>query len=71
MLHEGSTSVSDIAKPSNSRSRWSAITFDCCVEPVVKGARQSKQIFYEVADKHVSQVLLDMAIHIVEDNSDD
>ncbi len=38
---------------------------------LVKGARQSKQIFYEVADKHVSQVLLDMAIHIVEDNSDD
>ena len=26
---------------------------------------------YTLADKHVSQVLLDMAIHIVEDNSDD
>lgn len=38
---------------------------------LVRGARQSKQVFYEVVDKHVSQVLLNMAIHIVKDNSDD
>ena len=37
----------------------------------VKGARQAKQIFYEVADQHVSQVLLDMAIHIAEDHNDE
>ena len=38
---------------------------------LVKGARQAKQIFYEVADQHVSQVLLDMATHIAEDHNDD
>ena len=38
---------------------------------LVKGARQAKQIFYEVADQHVSQVLLDMAIHIAEDHNDE
>ena len=38
---------------------------------LVKGVRQAKQIFYEVADEHVSQVLRDMAVHIGEDHSDD
>ncbi|ABM41588.1 MULTISPECIES: ArsR/SmtB family transcription factor [Pseudomonadota] len=38
---------------------------------LVKGVRQAKQIFYEVADKHVSHVLLDMAIHIAEDHGDE
>ncbi|MFV0283411.1 MAG: ArsR/SmtB family transcription factor [Castellaniella sp.] len=38
---------------------------------LVKGERQAKQIFYEVADSHVSQVLLDMAHHIVEEHNDD
>ncbi|MCK9509261.1 MAG: ArsR family transcriptional regulator, partial [Pigmentiphaga sp.] len=38
---------------------------------LVKGVRQSKQVFYEVADAHVSQVLLDMASHIVEEHTDD
>ncbi|CAB3831829.1 hypothetical protein LMG26686_00976 [Achromobacter mucicolens] len=38
---------------------------------LVKGDRQAKQIFYEVADKHVSQVLLDMAIHVSTDQSAD
>ncbi|HEJ4050645.1 TPA: ArsR family transcriptional regulator, partial [Pseudomonas aeruginosa] len=35
------------------------------------GVRQAKQIFYEVADKHVNQVLLDMATHIAEDHNDE
>ena len=34
---------------------------------LVKGVRQSKYIFYEIADQHVSQVLQDMATHISED----
>lgn len=34
---------------------------------LVKGMRQSKHIFYEIADQHVSQVLQDMATHISED----
>lgn len=38
---------------------------------LVKGVRQSKQVFYEIADHHVSQVLLDMASHIAEDHHDD
>lgn len=38
---------------------------------LVKGVRRSKQVFYEVADAHVSQVLLDMASHIVEEHTDD
>ena len=38
---------------------------------LVKGVRQAKQIFYEVADEHVSQVLLDMASHISEEHTDD
>lgn len=38
---------------------------------LVKGVRQSKQIFYEIADHHVSHVLLDMASHIAEEHQDD
>lgn len=38
---------------------------------LVKGVRRAKQIFYEVADHHVSRVLLDMATHIAEDHNDD
>lgn len=38
---------------------------------LVKGVRHAKQIFYEVADGHVSQMLLDMAVHIAEEHSDD
>lgn len=38
---------------------------------LVKGVRQAKQIFYEIADQHVSQVLQDMAMHISEDHSDE
>ena len=38
---------------------------------LVKGDRQGKQIFYEIADHHVSHVLQDMATHISEDHADD
>lgn len=38
---------------------------------LVKGVRVAKQIFYEIADTHVSQVLLDMAQHIAEEHADD
>jgi len=38
---------------------------------LVKGVRQGKQIFYEIADQHVSHVLQDMATHISEDHADD
>ncbi|MDR6633480.1 DNA-binding transcriptional ArsR family regulator [Phyllobacterium sp. 1468] len=38
---------------------------------LVRGNRQAKQIFYELADKHVSDMLVDMAHHVCEDQSDD
>lgn len=38
---------------------------------LVKGIRQSKQIFYEIEDQHVSHVLTDMASHIAEEHPDD
>ncbi|WP_312680607.1 ArsR/SmtB family transcription factor [Stutzerimonas nitrititolerans] len=38
---------------------------------LVKGVRHAKHIFYEVDDSHVSQVLLDMASHIVEDRGEE
>ncbi|NHF73172.1 ArsR/SmtB family transcription factor [Paracoccus xiamenensis] len=38
---------------------------------LVNGVRQSKQIFYGIADHHVSHVLIDMANHIVEDHHGD
>ncbi|MDL2201294.1 MULTISPECIES: ArsR/SmtB family transcription factor [Brucella] len=38
---------------------------------LVKGERQSKQVFYEIADRHVSDMLIDMASHINEDHVDD
>ncbi len=38
---------------------------------LVKGVRQAKQIFYEIADLHISHVLIDMASHIAEDHPDD
>ncbi|QND51994.1 winged helix-turn-helix transcriptional regulator [Phyllobacterium sp. 628] len=34
---------------------------------LVRGNRVSKQIFYELADKHVSDMLADMAHHVGED----
>jgi DNA-binding transcriptional ArsR family regulator len=38
---------------------------------LVKGMRQSKHIFYEIADNHVSDMLVDMAGHINEDHFED
>ncbi len=35
---------------------------------LVRGERQSRQIFYVIADAHVRQVLHDMATHISEDH---
>ncbi len=37
---------------------------------LVRGNRQAKQIFYELADKHVSDMLVDMAHHVCEDGDD-
>ena len=38
---------------------------------LVRGERRSKQVFYEVADSHVSDMLIDMATHIDEEHFDD
>ena len=38
---------------------------------LVRGERQSRQGFYQVADAHVSDMLIDMASHIGEDHSED
>ncbi len=38
---------------------------------LLKGVRQSRQIFYEVADEHISHMLQDMASHITEDHPAD
>ncbi len=38
---------------------------------LVRGERRSKQIFYEVADHHVRDILVDMASHIEEEHVDD
>jgi DNA-binding transcriptional ArsR family regulator len=37
---------------------------------LVRGNRRAKQIFYELADKHVSGMLVDMAHHVCEDSDD-
>lgn len=36
---------------------------------LVRGERQSKQIFYMIADHHISQMLQDMTTHILEDHT--
>lgn len=38
---------------------------------LVRGERQSRQVFYQVADAHVSDMLVDMARHIGEDHAED
>lgn len=38
---------------------------------LVRGTRQSKQIFYTLSDEHVRDILFDMASHISEDHTDD
>ena len=35
---------------------------------LVRGERRARQIFYEIADSHVSGMLIDMAIHIDEEH---
>jgi DNA-binding transcriptional ArsR family regulator len=37
---------------------------------LVRGNRQAKQIFYELADRHVSDMLVDMAHHVCEDSDE-
>lgn len=38
---------------------------------LVKGDRRAKQVFYQVADRHVSDMLLDMTSHVGEENGDE
>ena len=37
---------------------------------LVRGERQSKNVFYEIADRHVSGMISDMVIHIREDEEE-
>lgn len=37
---------------------------------LVVGEKQAKQVFYKVADEHVSNMLLDMLNHVGEDHDD-
>lgn len=37
---------------------------------LVKGTRLSKQVFYELTDAHVRDMLVDLAHHIAEDSHD-
>ena len=38
---------------------------------LVTGERHARHIYYRVADKHVSHVLLDMAVHLTEEQGED
>ena len=38
---------------------------------LVRGDRQARQVFYQVADAHVSDMLIAMGTHIHEDHSED
>ncbi len=38
---------------------------------LVRGERRSKQVFYALADEHVSDMLSDMASHIAEEQPED
>lgn len=69
---KGSSSVGDIAE--NLDLSQSLVSHHLRLlrgARLVKGVRSAKQIFYEIADTHVSQVLLDMAHHIAEEHCDD
>ncbi|MET4575441.1 ArsR/SmtB family transcription factor [Ottowia thiooxydans] len=69
---QGSRSVGDIAE--NLELSQSLVSHHLRLlrgARLVRGVRNAKQIFYEVADEHVSQVLLDMAHHIAEEHGDD
>ena len=41
------------------------------MDGLVRGNRQAKQIFYELADKHVSDMLVDMTHHVGEESAED
>lgn len=69
---QGSCSVGDIAE--NLELSQSLVSHHLRLlrgARLVKGVRNAKQIFYEIADDHVSQVLSDMAHHIAEEHGDD
>ncbi|TEA80016.1 ArsR/SmtB family transcription factor [Allopusillimonas ginsengisoli] len=69
---KGPTSVGDIAESlSLSQSLVSHHLRLLRGARLVKGVRNAKQIFYEIADHHVSQVLLDMANHVAEEHAED
>ncbi|MBN3859352.1 metalloregulator ArsR/SmtB family transcription factor [Neisseriaceae bacterium PsAf] len=69
---QGPSSVGDIAdKLELSQSLVSHHLRLLKAARLVKGVRQSKQVFYEIDDQHVSQVLLDMADHIVENHNEE
>lgn len=38
---------------------------------LVRGHRQAKHVFYELADHHISDMLADMASHVGEETGDD
>jgi DNA-binding transcriptional ArsR family regulator len=38
---------------------------------LVRGERRSRQVFYALADRHVSDMLADMASHVAEEDVDD
>ena len=73
LLHciDGSKSVTDIAEELDlSQSLVSHHLRLLRGARLVVGVRQSKQVFYEIADSHVSDMLLDMITHIEEEHDD-
>ncbi|MCO5092973.1 helix-turn-helix transcriptional regulator [Bosea sp. (in: a-proteobacteria)] len=72
LLHcsEGSKSVSEIAEELElSQSLVSHHLRLLRGARLVRGTRRSKNVFYEIADDHVSDMLRDMISHIGEENS--
>lgn len=68
---EQATAVSEIAESLNlSQSLVSHHLRLLRGARLVKGERHARQVFYRVADMHVSQVLRDMATHIAEEHTD-
>ncbi|WP_085275461.1 ArsR/SmtB family transcription factor [Pseudogulbenkiania subflava] len=37
---------------------------------LVRGQRRARQVFYELADQHVSDMLADMAYHVAEEHAE-
>lgn len=66
---QGSSSVGDIAE--NLQLSQSLVSHHLRLlrgARLVKGVRNAKHIFYEIADSHVSQVLTDMTHHVAEEH---